>query len=117
MIHNSSVPLKRAVTGSVPVKTAPMRRGRGPVKSNSSTAQSGRLHTASVWPFGLIAMGCTGGVSKLTNDDPCPNTTKIDPSHNMAAAATAFPKGSFMVGDFLAWPVPACEGIVLRHMG
>src|SRR6266404_9838339 len=58
----------RTVTGSRPTTTLPRETGPPELRSNSSSRESGRLQTANRLPSGLNATGCTGGVSKLTNE-------------------------------------------------
>src|SRR5439155_16859671 len=66
--HTSLVVRNRAVTGSRPVATLPTQTGAPELTSKTSSRASGRLHTARRLPSGLRATGCTGGVSKLTNE-------------------------------------------------
>src|SRR5437867_12617029 len=66
--QTSSAVRNRTVTGSTPTSTLPEGTGTPELRSNNSRRASGRLQTANRLPSGLNASGCTGGVSKLTNE-------------------------------------------------
>ena len=53
-------------TGSMPTGISAIRRGAGPVRSNTESRLSGVLTTSSRLPSGVSAAGCTWALSKCT---------------------------------------------------